>query len=94
MRVRVKIDLSKPLKHWMKIRRTGDDWFWIKYENVLTFCFICGLLGHSEIFCSRLFETPEHEIIKLYRGWMRDVKLNLLELNGDRVEMKEIIGIR
>lgn len=50
MRIRVKIDLSTPLKRRMKVRRTGSDWLWItlKYENVLTFCFICGLIGHSE----------------------------------------------
>lgn len=35
MRVRVNIDLSKPLKRRMKIRKTGDDWIWItlNYEN-------------------------------------------------------------
>lgn len=50
MRVRVWIDLSKPLKRKMKIRKAGDEGFWInfKYENVPTFCFICGILGHSE----------------------------------------------
>lgn len=73
MRVRVTIDICKPLKRRMKVRRTGDDWFWItfKYENVPTFCFICGLLGHSEKFCSRLFDTHANEIVKPYGAWMR-----------------------
>lgn len=42
-----------------------------KYENVPMFCFICGLLGHSEKFCSQLFEKQESEIVKLYGPWMR-----------------------
>lgn len=73
MRVRVSIDLSKPLKRRMKIRKIGEECFWInfKYENVSTFCFICGLLGHSKKFCSRLFDTPENEIVKPYGSWMR-----------------------
>lgn len=34
--------------------------------------FVASLLGHSEKFCSRLFDTPEHEIVKPYAAWMRD----------------------
>lgn len=38
MRIRVTIDLSKPLKRKMKVRRPGSDWVWItfKYENFPT----------------------------------------------------------
>lgn len=73
MCVRVTIDLSKPLKRRMEIRKIGNEWMWItfKYQNVPTFCFICGLLGHSEKYCSQLFEKPECEIIKMYGNWMR-----------------------
>lgn len=57
----------------MKVRKSGNDWFWIvfKYENPPTFCFICGLMGHSDKFCSRLFDTPESEIVRPYGSWMR-----------------------
>lgn len=42
------------------------------YENVPTFCFICGIVvGHSERLCSRLFDTPEYEIVKPCDAWMR-----------------------
>lgn len=73
LRVRVSIDVTRPLKRRMKIRSSGAEWFWInfKYENVPTFCFICGIMGHSEKFCSRLFEVPEAEITKPYGVWMR-----------------------
>lgn len=73
MRIRVTLDLSKPLKRKMKLRKSGNEWFWItfKYENVPTFCFICGILGHSEKYCSQLFEKAENEITKPYGTWMR-----------------------
>lgn len=49
LRVRVNLDVTKPLNRKMKIKKAEEDWFWIsfKYENVPTFCFICGVLGHS-----------------------------------------------
>lgn len=73
MRIRVTMNLSKPLKRRMKLRKSGNEWVWItfKYENVHVFCFICGLLGHSDKFCSQLFEKPENEIVRPYGIWMR-----------------------
>ncbi|XP_074352306.1 uncharacterized protein At4g02000-like [Apium graveolens] len=73
MRIRVTLDINKPLKRRMKIRKSGNEWIWItfKYENVPTFCFICGLMGHSDKFCSRIFDTPESEITRPYGTWMR-----------------------
>lgn len=73
MRIRVRMDLSKPLKRKMKLQKSGNDWFWItfKYENAPTFCFICGVMGHSEKFCSQLFEKSENDIFKPYGIWMR-----------------------
>lgn len=73
MRIRVSINLRIPLKRRMKIKMAGDEWFWVnfKYENVPTFCFICGIVGHSEKFCSKLFEVAEGDITKPYGSWMR-----------------------
>lgn len=73
MRIRVTICLDKPLKRRMKIKMAGNDWFWanFKYKNVPNFCFICGIIGHSERFCNQLFEKSETEITKPYGSWMR-----------------------
>lgn len=71
-RIRVTVDVTKPLKRKMKIKKAAQDWFWInfKYENVLIFCFICGIIGHSEEFCSRLFVVAEADIVKPYGPWI------------------------
>ncbi|KAF4382616.1 hypothetical protein F8388_015444 [Cannabis sativa] len=73
MRIRVTLDLNKPLKRKMKLWKTKTEFIWItfKYENVPTFCFICGLLGHSDRFCMRLFDTPADKIVKPYGVFMK-----------------------
>lgn len=73
MRIRVTIDVAKPLKRRINVRKSGNEWSWItfKCENVQTFCFICGILGHSDKFCSRLFEIPENKVTRPYGAWMR-----------------------
>ncbi|XP_060972376.1 uncharacterized protein LOC133038294 [Cannabis sativa] len=57
LRVRVQINVGKPIKRRMKISNEDSSWYWVnmKYERLPTFCFICGIIGHSEKFCPRLF---------------------------------------
>uniref|UniRef100_A0A803NM17 peptidylprolyl isomerase n=1 Tax=Cannabis sativa TaxID=3483 RepID=A0A803NM17_CANSA len=73
MRIRVTIDVEKLLRRRMKIFREDRSWFWanFKYENLSTFCFICGILGHSEHFCPKLFHTPSHLIQKPYGMFLK-----------------------
>ena len=58
MRVRVSIDVKKPLRQHMIIKKQGGGWVDLdfKYERLGQLCFLCGLLGHSEQFCSKQFE--------------------------------------
>lgn len=72
MRIRVAISLTSPLTRRMKIKMAGNEWYQVnfKYKNVSTFCFSCGIFGHSEKFCGKLFEVPEGDIVKLYGPWM------------------------
>ena len=57
LRIRVRIDVKKPLKAKMKIKLAGSEWGWIefKYERLPLFCFVCGKIGHSERFCELVF---------------------------------------
>ncbi|XP_019173293.1 PREDICTED: uncharacterized protein LOC109168892 [Ipomoea nil] len=52
-RIRVSILVAKPLKRQMKLIRRDKSWGWVnfKYEQLHTFCFLCGLFGHSDKFC-------------------------------------------
>ena len=51
------MDVRKPLKRWKKIRKASRESsaLYFKYERLSTFCYICGLLGHSDKFCDQLF---------------------------------------
>lgn len=63
VRIKVAIDVRRPLKSKMKMKKSGGDWIWInfKYERLPSFCFYCGIIGHSEKFCEALFDSPlEH----------------------------------
>lgn len=57
-RVHVRIDIEKPLRRKMKLKKKGGEWVWVnfKYEHAPTFCFICGTIGHLECFCPELFQ--------------------------------------
>ncbi|XP_074342621.1 uncharacterized protein LOC141680236 [Apium graveolens] len=58
LRVRVSIPIDIPIKRRMKLKKSEDNWCWVnfKYEAIPTFCFICGIIGHGEKFCDKLFE--------------------------------------
>ena len=50
LRIRVNMDVHKPLKRRMKIKKSGGEWLWVhfRYELLNLFCFICGCLGHTD----------------------------------------------
>lgn len=68
LRVRVSFQIDKPLKIKMKLEKANglSCHVHFRYEDLPTFCFICGLLGHSERFCHSLFTTPKDQIVKPY----------------------------
>jgi hypothetical protein len=54
LRARVTVDVTKPLRRGLLIdsaARQSTDWYEIQYEHLPHFCFSCGRLGHSELFC-------------------------------------------
>ena len=56
----------------MRLMKKGGEECWVqfKYEGVLIFCFICGLIEHFEKFCERLFDTRVKMIEKPFGVWM------------------------
>ena len=68
MRVKVRIDVSRPLKRWKKILLSNGSSSQVlfKYEHLGLFCFLCGKLGHIERFCDLHFSMA---IDSMARGW-------------------------
>lgn len=73
LRIRVQISVDQPLRRRLKIGRGHQDWFWanFKYERIPTFCFVCGILGHSEKFFPKVFEENYVDEGKPYGMFMR-----------------------
>ena len=68
MRLKVRIDVTLPLKKEWQVRIKDDSFTTIKfkYEKLGIFCYLCGLLGHTDKSCPRLFEMEEDDGV---RGW-------------------------
>ncbi|KAL8508104.1 hypothetical protein ACS0TY_018603 [Phlomoides rotata] len=49
----VEVDTNIQLKRWKKVghRAGGSFLVHFKYEKLNSFCFVCGLLGHTENYC-------------------------------------------
>lgn len=68
MRIRVLVDVRKPLKRMKKIKKPGGDAKEVKfkYERLNSFCYFYGLLGHNDDHCLKLFQCPRDDGS---RGW-------------------------
>lgn len=68
MRIRVCLDVSKPLKKERKVTMAGGEWNVVhfKYECIGIFCYLCGLLRHAVQFCVQRFALGEDTG---ERGW-------------------------
>lgn len=71
-RVKVCLDVSKPLRRLQKIKtRSGDlAVVEIKYERLPTFCYECGILGHIERDCLQVSDDEKEEG-KQWGSWLR-----------------------
>lgn len=71
--VRVLLDIKKPLRVRMKMKKPGADWFWVnfRYERLPSFCFHCGVIGHGDRFCPVAFATEVVGKEKPFGSWLR-----------------------
>ncbi|XP_012848359.1 PREDICTED: uncharacterized protein At4g02000-like [Erythranthe guttata] len=58
MRVKVSLDVKQRLKRGIYLHEVEGTKVWIdfKYERLPAFCFLCGVLGHSENKCPARYE--------------------------------------
>ncbi|KAL0375752.1 UNVERIFIED_CONTAM: hypothetical protein Scaly_0692800 [Sesamum calycinum] len=79
MRIRVSMEVSKPLKRVLKLHTTlGDEQLLsFTYERLPNFCYLCGCLGHLSKFCELRFAedfTDPGEATP-FGPWMRATNL-------------------
>lgn len=74
MRIRVLLNVTKPLKRQKKIKRPGGDTLTVrfKYERLGNFCYYCGILGHIEDYCDKLYAVESDDGI---RHWGSEIRV-------------------
>lgn len=65
VRVKVKVDVRKPLKRWKSLTLPSSEVVFVlfEYEKLTPFCFICGKLGHGKSFCPIRARNPQQEFV-------------------------------
>lgn len=91
VRLRVTLDLKKPMKRGTKIKfgDSGPCWLPVTYERLPSFCYWCGKLGHSCKDCSSMHEKEDRkEEIDMenlpYGDWMRASPIKSARVMDDR----------
>ncbi|XP_019164256.1 PREDICTED: uncharacterized protein At4g02000-like [Ipomoea nil] len=72
-RIRVRMNVAAPLQRRMKLKcRDGSlQWITFKYERLSTFCYCCGMIGHSDKFCRTVYDEGILPDAFPYGPWMR-----------------------
>ncbi|XP_065877908.1 uncharacterized protein [Euphorbia lathyris] len=72
MRIRVRVDVRSPLKRCKRIKRSVFEFSFLqfKYERLCNFCFLCGVLGHTERFCDNLFIEDTRGLKREWGIWL------------------------
>ena len=75
MRIRVIIDLTKPLCRGRRITtaKGGDGWVSFRYERLPIMCYGCGMLTHNDKECTSGSRSggPQSEGDKKFGSWLR-----------------------
>lgn len=56
IRIKIRLDLTKPIKRGTKLRIGSSEacWLPVTYERLPSFCYWCGMLGHTSKDCEQL----------------------------------------
>lgn len=60
-----------------------------KYERLYTFCYFCGLLGHSEKYCAKAIDSDKTSNAFEYGPWLRAPVRRFSTTVGDRWLVKD-----
>ncbi|GAU37478.1 hypothetical protein TSUD_207140 [Trifolium subterraneum] len=81
MRVRVAVKVDEPLKKSLTLEKEdgGIVHVYFKYEKLGVFCYVCGVLGHTESFCRKRLEPG---FVEGEKGWGTFLKSSNSSIGG------------
>lgn len=100
VRIRVLLNLNKPLRRGAKIAIPNAEHLWIsfKYERLPSFCYICGFLGHLKRECDVVDDRDEYLSLtdeKLPFGdWLRASPLRQVKVIVEEQKADDNLGAR
>lgn len=69
IRVKVGVDVTRPLKRGVNVLVGGEKlWLPVKYEALPTYCYNCGLLGHTFKYCESINRLEDVDPLDLPFG--------------------------
>ena len=75
LRIRVNMDVTKPLRRFVMLTGTEgrkDWWGRLAYERLPMFCYECGIIGHADVECSMQDQSAVgSEKVMQYGDWLR-----------------------
>lgn len=91
MRIRIKLDVSKPLVCKKKIIIGDGEVVWVRlaYEHLLEFCYYCGIIGHCHKECSEWMLVKDRigEENLPYSPWLR-VQIQGVKIDGSKQQRR------
>jgi len=62
-----------------------------KYKKLCKLCFICGSIGHTELFCKKKYESSEKNGERMWRSYLRAESNST---SGGKLVSKWLVGGR
>lgn len=72
MRIKIRLNVRNPLTHKKKITRKNGTKFVVqcKYERLGKFCFVCGMLTHTNRLCRKFLDSRGDDSMKDWGNWL------------------------
>ncbi|CAN0899573.1 Uncharacterized protein At4g02000 [Linum grandiflorum] len=98
LRIRVIVDVTKPLAIDKKVRQPRGEWLLgkFRYEKLPTFCFLCGRIGHVERHCAIFYRSanPETLVRRCDATLRADVKKLMVSGGAQWIVHREVSASR